>query len=101
MKARLLLNLALQLLRHRQCVLQVVAHASRLRLVYMQRVHWHDDAKDTLRERQKAFKYMKSCGVEPILIRVSSAEAVKFGTELGVEKFQGFYIDNALRKKAA
>ena len=30
MKARLLLNLALQLLRHRQCVLQVVAHASRL-----------------------------------------------------------------------
>ena len=44
MKARLLLNLALQLLRHRQCVLQVVAHASRLRLVYMQRVHWQDDA---------------------------------------------------------
>jgi hypothetical protein len=30
MKARLLLNFALQLLRHRQCVLQVVAHASRL-----------------------------------------------------------------------
>ena len=65
------------------------------------KVQWHADAKETLQERQKAFNYMRSCGVEPILIRASSAEAVKVGTELGVEKFQGFYIDDALRKKAA
>lgn len=65
------------------------------------KVHWQPDAIDTLRERRKAFQYMKSCGVEPIMIRVGSGEALKIGAELGVEKFQGFYIDDSLRKKAA
>ncbi len=65
------------------------------------KVHWHGDAEEILREREKAFKYMKSCGVEPILIRVSNSNGVKVGSELGVEKFQGFYIDDALHKKAA
>ncbi len=65
------------------------------------KVHWREDAEDTLRERHKAIKYIQSCGVEPILIRAGSSEAVKVGSELGVEKFQGFHIDNSLRKKAA
>ena len=65
------------------------------------KVHWRTDAEDTLRERAKAIKYIQSCGVEPILIRAGSSEAVKVGAELGVRKFQGFHIDDSLKKKAA
>ena len=53
------------------------------------KVHWHADSQETLRERQKVFKYMQSCGIEPILIRVDSAQAVKVGTELGVGEVPG------------
>ncbi|MGE3476827.1 MAG: hypothetical protein AB7H70_13585 [Rhodospirillaceae bacterium] len=65
------------------------------------KVHWRTGAEDLLRERGKTFNYMKSCGIEPILIRVDSAKAIAVGAELGVETFQGFAIDHMLRQKAA
>jgi hypothetical protein len=65
------------------------------------KVLWRDGAEDVLRERGKTFKYMKECGVKPILIRVDSPKALAIGAELGVETFQGFLIDGGLNKRAA
>lgn len=65
------------------------------------KVLWREGAEDILRERGKTFKYMRDCGVEPILIRVDNPKALTVGAELGVETFQGFLIDDTLRKRAA
>lgn len=65
------------------------------------KVLWREGAEEILRERGKTFKYMKECGVQPILIRVDSPKALTVGAELGVETFQGFLIDGALNKRAA
>jgi len=32
---------------------------------------------------------------------VDKAEALRVGSELGVEKYQGFFVDQTMRKKAA
>src|SRR5690606_22071452 len=65
------------------------------------KVHWRTGPEDLLRERAKCFAYMKSCDIQPILIRVDAVKAVALGAELGVDTFQGFAIDNLLRKEAA
>lgn len=65
------------------------------------KVHWRAGAEDMLRERGKTFKYMRECGIQPILIRVDSMQAMTIGAELGVDMFQGFAIDHMLRQKAA
>jgi hypothetical protein len=65
------------------------------------KVHWRAGADDLLRERGKTFKYMRSCGIQPILIRVDNVQALALGAELGVDMFQGFAIDHMLRAKAA
>jgi EAL domain-containing protein (putative c-di-GMP-specific phosphodiesterase class I) len=54
-----------------------------------------------LKERGKTFKYMNDCGLQPILIRVDSQRALAVGAELGVDTFQGFLIDDDMRKHAA
>ena len=65
------------------------------------KVHWRAGAEDMLRERGKTFKYMRSCGIQPVLIRVDNLQALTLGAELGVDMFQGFAIDNMLRTRAA
>ena len=65
------------------------------------KVQWRESAEDVLRERGKTFKYMIECGVQPILIRVDSPRAMTVGAELNVHTFQGFLIDDLLRKRAA
>jgi hypothetical protein len=65
------------------------------------KVHWRAGAEDLLRERGKTFKYMRECGIQPVLIRVDNAKAMALGAELGVDMFQGFAIDALLRQKAA
>ncbi len=55
----------------------------------------------SVRERGKTFKYMTDCGVQPVLIRVDNAKALTVGSELGVSTFQGFLIDDSIRKRAA
>jgi len=64
------------------------------------KVHWRTGAEDLLRERGKTFAYMKSCGIQPILIRVDNPQVIALGAELGVNTFQGFAIDNLLRQAA-
>jgi len=65
------------------------------------KVLWRADEEGVLRERGKTFKYMSDCGVQPILIRVDNAKALTVGAELGVSTFQGFLIDDSIRKRAA
>lgn len=65
------------------------------------KVHWRAGAESLLRERAKTFAYMRSRGIQPVLIRVDSAEAMTLGTELGVDTFQGFAVDTLLRRRAA
>lgn len=65
------------------------------------KVHWRTGAEDMLRERGKTFAYMRSCGIQPVLIRVDNMKAMALGAELGVDMFQGFAIDDMLRRKAA
>jgi hypothetical protein len=65
------------------------------------KVHWRAGAEDVLRDRGKTFKYMRACGIQPVLIRVDNMQALALGAELGVDMFQGFAIDNMLRAKAA
>ncbi|MGE4064666.1 MAG: hypothetical protein AB7E79_14975 [Rhodospirillaceae bacterium] len=62
------------------------------------KVHWRAGAEDLLRDRGKTFKYMRECGIEPVLIRVDNMDALTLGAELGVDMFQGFAIDNLLRQ---
>ncbi len=65
------------------------------------KVLWREGAGDVLRERGKTFKYMLDCRVRPILIRVDNPRALTVGAELGIDTFQGFLIDDTLRKRAA
>ena len=65
------------------------------------KVLWREGAEEILKERGKTFKYVIDCGLQPILIRVDNPHALTVGAELGVDTFQGFLIDNALRNKAA
>jgi hypothetical protein len=65
------------------------------------KVLWRADEEAVLRERGKTFKYMADCGLQPILIRVDNAKALTVGAELGVSAFQGFLIDDSMRKRAA
>ncbi len=65
------------------------------------KILWRDGAEEILKERTRTFKYLIECGVRPILIRVDNPRALKFGAELGVQSFQGFLIDDMLRKHAA
>ena len=64
------------------------------------KVLWRDSAEDVLRERGKTFRYMLECGLTPILIRVDSARALEVGAQLGVDTYQGFLMDETLRKGA-
>jgi hypothetical protein len=65
------------------------------------KVLWREGAEDLLQERGKTFKYMLDCGLQPILIRVDNQKAITAATALGVDTFQGFLIDDTLRKRAA
>jgi len=65
------------------------------------KVHWRTDAEDVLKERTRAIKYMSECGVEPVLIRVDNAHALEVGADHGITLFQGFLIDDMIKRKAA
>lgn len=67
----------------------------------MAKVHWRSGADDTLIARTKALKYMVECGVNPVIIRVDDRHALEVGAEVGVERFQGFLIDDMMRQRAA
>ena len=63
------------------------------------KIHWRNGAEEILKERERAIKYLIDCNVLPILIRVDDERALGVGTAMGINMFQGFYIDKLLGKK--
>jgi hypothetical protein len=65
------------------------------------KVHWRTGAEDVLQERQRALKYLLQSGVQPVLIRVDDARALDVGADNGITMFQGFLIDEMMKRRAA
>lgn len=65
------------------------------------KVHWRTEAEDILKERERALKYIVECGVQPVLIRVDNARALEVGADHGINMFQGFLIDDMMKRRAA
>ena len=58
-------------------------------------------AEEILKERERAIKYLIDCNVLPVLIRVDNERALEIGATMGINMFQGFYIDKLLGHKPA
>lgn len=65
------------------------------------KIHWRNGAEDILKERERAVKYLIDCGVHPVLIRVDNERALEVGARMGIHHFQGFLIDDLVKKSAA
>ena len=63
------------------------------------KIHWRNGAEEILKERERAIKYLIDCNVLPVLIRVDNERALEIGATMGINMFQGFYIDKLLEKK--
>ena len=63
------------------------------------KIHWRNGAEEILKERERAIKYLIDCNVLPVLIRVDNERALEIGANMGINMFQGFYIDKLLEKK--
>ncbi len=66
----------------------------------MAKIHWRTGSEDVLRERKRAIKYILECNVTPILVRVDAPRAFEIGAEMGINMYQGFLIDDMLKKQA-
>ncbi len=64
------------------------------------KIHWRNGAEDILKERERAVKYLIDCGVMPVLIRVDNDRALDVGARMGINLFQGFLIDELVKKNA-
>jgi EAL domain-containing protein (putative c-di-GMP-specific phosphodiesterase class I) len=64
------------------------------------KIHWRNGAEDILKERERAVKYLLDCGVLPVLIRVDNERALEVGARMGINLFQGFLIDDMVKKSA-
>jgi hypothetical protein len=64
------------------------------------KIHWRNGAEDILKERERAVKYLIDCNVLPVLIRVDNERALEVGARMGINLFQGFLIDDLLKKAA-
>lgn len=65
------------------------------------KIHWRNGAEDILKERERAVKYLIDCGVLPVLIRVDNERALEVGARMGINLYQGFLIDDMIKKNAA
>ena len=63
------------------------------------KIHWRNGAEEILKERERAIKYLIDCNVLPVLIRVDNERALEIGATMGINMFQGFYVDKLLEKK--
>ncbi len=64
------------------------------------KIHWRNGAEEILKEREQAIKHLIECNVLPVLIRVDNERALEIGAKMGINTFQGFYIDKMMEKKA-
>lgn len=62
------------------------------------KIHWRNGAEDILKERERAVQYLIDCNVRPVLIRVDNTRALEVGSRMGIDLFQGFLIDDMLKK---
>lgn len=62
------------------------------------KIHWRNGAEDILKERERAVRYLIDCNVLPVLIRVDNERALEVGARMGINLFQGFLIDDMLKK---
>lgn len=65
------------------------------------KIHWRNGAEDILKERERAIRYLIDCNVLPVLIRVDTERALEVGARMGINLFQGFLIDDMLKKSAS
>jgi EAL domain-containing protein (putative c-di-GMP-specific phosphodiesterase class I) len=63
------------------------------------KIHWRQGSDEIFDQRRRAMKYMRDCGVQPILIRVDDPRGLEVGAGAGIEAFQGFLIDNQLKEE--
>jgi EAL domain-containing protein (putative c-di-GMP-specific phosphodiesterase class I) len=57
------------------------------------KIFWREGAEKGLEENASEVKNMLNSGIKVVLARVDDEEAVNLGKSLGIELFQGFYID--------
>ena len=62
---------------------------------------WHPDAEEDLYDNRELIEKLKKMGVQPILSRVDVERAKEIGTDLGIEMYQGFLIDEMVKAEAA
>lgn len=62
------------------------------------KIHWRNGAEEVLGERKKAITHLIECGVLPVLIRVDQERALEVGNSMGITMYQGFLIDDMLKK---
>ena len=64
----------------------------------MAKIHWRNGAEEVLAEREKAIIGLIESGVLPVLIRVDQERAIEVGNSMGINMYQGFLIDDMLKK---
>lgn len=62
------------------------------------KIHWRNGAEEVLHEREQAIEGLIASGVLPVLIRVDQDRALEVGAEMGITMYQGFLIDDMLKK---
>ena len=67
----------------------------------MAKVHWTEGAAQVLNDRKRAFKLFAETGIDLVMTRVDEMAAFAAGASMGISSFQGFLVDNLMRKAAA
>jgi len=67
----------------------------------MCKIHWRAGAEDILKERRRAIKYIQECNIQCILVRVDSPRAFEVGNEMNIHMYQGFLVDEMMKKQAS
>ncbi|MBT4888005.1 MAG: EAL domain-containing protein [Rhodospirillales bacterium] len=62
------------------------------------KLFWREGAEKLILESADEIKKMLNAGIKVVLARVDDEEAVNIGRSLGIELFQGFYIDKFIAK---
>jgi hypothetical protein len=65
------------------------------------KVQWVPGAEEVLKGRARAIKHMTESGVAVVMTRVEDAATVALANSLGIYEFQGYLVDDILKKAAA
>jgi EAL domain-containing protein (putative c-di-GMP-specific phosphodiesterase class I) len=62
------------------------------------KIFWRDDSENALQENADEIKKMLEAGIKVVLARVDDEKAIEIGRSIGIEWFQGFYIDKIAKR---